>query len=122
MFGQAAREMYKLLRLQGAPDMNNFFVGVGDLYVTVYGGRTRLVGILLGRGLDIDQAREELKGVTLESLVVAVRVARAVRIRAERGEFSLNEFPLLMHVDEILTQHRPVDIPWEDFTFVADGN
>ena len=118
VFGQAAKEMYKLLRLQGAPDMNNFFVGVGDLYVTVYGGRTRLVGILLGRGLDIDEARAELKGVTLESLVVAVRVARAVRIRAEKGELDLNDFPLLMHVDDILTKHAPVDIPWEEFTFV----
>ncbi|MBR6569964.1 MAG: glycerol-3-phosphate dehydrogenase [Clostridia bacterium] len=118
VFGQAAREMYLLLRSQGAPEMNNFFVGVGDLYVTVYGGRTRLVGILLGRGLDIDEAKAELKGVTLESLVVAVRVARAVRIRAEKGELNLKDFPLLMHVDDILTNHLPVDIPWEDFTFV----
>ena len=110
--------MYHLLRLQGAPDMNNFFVGVGDLYVTVYGGRTRLVGILLGRGLDIDEAKAELKGVTLESLVVAVRVARAVRIRAGKGELDLKDFPLLMHVDDILTNHLPVDIPWEAFTFV----
>lgn len=121
VFGQAAREMYQLLRLQGAPDMNNFFVGVGDLYVTVYGGRTRLVGILLGRGLDIDEARAELKGVTLESLVVAVRVARAVRIRAEKGELNLADFPLLMHVDDILTRHAPVDIPWESFTYVQPG-
>ena len=118
VFGQAAKEMFKLLHLQGAPDMNNFFGGVGDLYVTVYGGRTRLVGVLRGRGLDIDEARAELKGVTLESLVVAVRVARAVRIRAEKGELDLKDFPLLMHVDDILTRHMPVDIPWEDFTFV----
>ena len=122
VFGQAAREMHKLLQLQGAPDLNNFFVGVGDLYVTVYGGRTRLVGILLGRGLTIDEAKAELKGVTLESLVVAVRVARAVRIRAYRGECSLSDYPLLMHVDDILTQKKPVNIPWEDFTFAANGN
>ena len=118
VFGQAAREMYQLLRLQGAPDMNNFFVGVGDLYVTVYGGRTRLVGILLGRGLDIDEAKAELKGVTLESLVVAVRVAEAMKVRAARGEVDLKQFPLLMHVDEILTEKKPVNIPWEAFTFV----
>ena len=49
VFGQAAKEMYELLKLQGVENMNNFWVGVGDLYVTVYGGRTRLVGILLGR-------------------------------------------------------------------------
>ena len=118
VFGQAAKEMYALLQSQEAADMSNLWVGVGDLYVTVYGGRTRLVGILLGRGLDIDAAKAELNGVTLESLVVAVRVARAVRIRAAQGKLNLADFPLLMHVDDILTNHAPVNIPWEQFTFV----
>ena len=118
VFGQAAKEMYTLLRMQGAENLNNFWVGVGDLYVTVYGGRTRLVGILLGRGLDIDEAKAELNGVTLESLVVAVRVARAMKVRAERGEVDLKTLPLLMHVDAILSDHAPVNIPWDDFTFV----
>lgn len=120
VFGQAAKEMHYLLKLQGAENMNNFWVGVGDLYVTVYGGRTRLVGILLGRGLNINEAKEELKGVTLESLVVAVRVVRAMRIRAEQGKVDLNALPLLMHVDDILTQKAEVNIPWEEFTFVQE--
>ncbi len=120
VFGQAAKEMYSLLKLQGANNMNNFWVGVGDLYVTVYGGRTRLVGILLGRGLNIDEAKAELNGVTLESLVVAVRVARAMRIRAQKGEVDLNDFPLLMHVDEILSDKAEVNIPWEKFTYVQE--
>ena len=109
--------MKKLLDLQGAGTLENLCVGAGDLYVTVYGGRTRLVGILLGRGLNIDQAREELKGVTLESLVVAVRVARAVKALCAAGKLDAAEFPLLMHIDEILTDKKPVDIPWEKFAF-----
>ncbi len=117
VFYQAVREMGKLLKLQGAGEPENLAVGAGDLYVTVYGGRTRLVGVLLGRGLDIDEAKKELNGVTLESLVVAERVARAVRIKAQRGEADLNDYPLLMHVDDIVTGHAPVDIPWERFTF-----
>ena len=117
VFGQAVREMQKLLTLQGAGTLDNLVLGAGDLYVTVYGGRTRLVGILLGRGLTIDEAKKELKGVTLESLVVSERVARAVRAKAARGEADLAEFPLLMHIDEIVTQGKPVDIPWEKFTF-----
>ena len=92
-------------------------LGAGDLYVTVYGGRTRLVGILLGRGLNIDEARAELAGVTLESLVVAGRVAKAIRVKAEKGMVNLQDFPLLMHIDEIITQKKPVNIPWESFTF-----
>ena len=117
VFGQGVREMYKLLGYQGAATLDNITVGAGDLYVTVYGGRTRLVGILLGRGLTIDEAKAELNGVTLESLVVAERVARAIRAAAAAGKVDLAEFPLLMHVDEIITEKKPVDIPWEKFTY-----
>jgi len=118
VFGQAVREMAKLLRLQGAETIDNMVIGYGDLYVTVYGGRTRLVGVLLGRGLTIQEAKAELNGVTLESLVVAERVAAAIREKAARGLADLNDFPLLMHIDEIITQGKEVDIPWDKFTFV----
>ncbi len=117
IFGQSLKEMSRLLDYQGAGTLENLAVGIGDLYVTVYGGRTRLVGILLGRGLDIDEAMAELSGVTLESLVVAVRVARAVVKASERGALSLSDFPLLMHIDEILSEKKAVNIPWESFTF-----
>ena len=117
VFGQAVKEMYRLLAYQGAATLENMSVGYGDLYVTVYGGRTRLVGILLGRGLNIDEAKAELNGVTLESLVVAERVARAVRVAAKNGKLKLSDFPLLMHVDEIIVGKKPVNMPWEDFTF-----
>ena len=117
VFYQSLREMAALLKMQGAGTLENLAVGIGDLYVTVYGGRTRLIGILLGRGLDIDAARAELSGVTLESLVVAERVARAVRIRAEKGELDLKDFPLLLHIDDILTKKCPVEIPWDAFRF-----
>ena len=72
---------------------------------------------LAARALESDEAREELKGVTLESLVVAVRVARAVKKLCAAGKLDAKEFPLLMHIDEILTEKKPVDIPWESFTF-----
>lgn len=120
VFGQSVREMAKLLELQGAGTLDNLCVGAGDLYVTVYGGRTRLVGILLGQGMNIDEAKAELNGVTLESLVVAVRVARAVKRLSEKGILNTEDFPLLMHVDDILTNKAEVNIPWEKFTFVNE--
>lgn len=114
-FGQGVREMRKLIAMLGGDD-DNIVVGAGDLYVTVYGGRTRQIGILLGRGLSFEEATEQLKGVTLESIVVATRVARAVKVRAAKGELDLNDFPLLMHVDSIINGGQPVNIPWETFT------
>jgi glycerol-3-phosphate dehydrogenase (NAD(P)+) len=76
-----------------------------------------LIGILLGRGLSLAEAKAELNGVTLESLVVAERVARAVRISAEKGILDLKDFPLLMHIDEIITKGSEVSLPWEEFTW-----
>ena len=117
VFGQGMKEMRRLLAFQGCDDLDVFCVGVGDLYVTVYGGRTRLVGILLGRGLTIDEAKAELKGVTLESLVVAERVARAVKYNIRKGTLRSEDFPLLLHIDKILTENQPAELPWEAFTF-----
>lgn len=117
VFGHATKEMYKLLDFQNALTLENLCVGVGDLYVTVYGGRTRLVGILLGEGLNIDEAKEQLNGVTLESLVVAERVARAIKININKGILDEKDFPLLLHIDEIISDKKEVNIPWEEFTF-----
>lgn len=114
VFLQAAREMDRLIAFLGGKK-ESFFVGIGDLYVTVYGGRTRKAGILLGQGFTIDETLEKLQGVTLESLVVARRVAKALKIRAGRRELDLSDFPLLMHVDSIVSDRQPVNIPWEDF-------
>ena len=116
IFGQAVREMSRLLDIQGALTLDNQVIGFGDLYVTVYGGRTRLVGILLGRGLTITDAKEALQGVTLESLVVAERVANAIKTKAKRGLVDLGDFPLLMHIDDVLSGGA-VNLPWEAFTF-----
>ena len=121
VFGQATKEMYKLLQFQNALTRDNLCVGVGDLYVTVYGGRTRLVGILLGKGLNIDEAKTELNGVTLESLVVAERVARAVKTNIKKGILKKEDFPLLLHIDEILSEKKEVNIPWNEFTFIKDA-
>lgn len=111
--------MIKLLDLiGGGPE--NIIHGGGDLYVTVFGGRTRKIGTLLGRGLSFDQAMEELAGVTLESIVIATRTARAVRKLAERGIVSIDDFPLLMHVDDIINNGAEVNIPWEKFTTIVE--
>jgi len=115
-FYQATKEMTKLLRLQGA-DEDSTVIGIGDLYVTVYGGRTRKIGILLGEGKTYQEAMDILAGVTLESLVVARRVAKAIYRKAELGMVDLREFPLMTHVNDVLDNGKDAQLPWESFTF-----
>lgn len=117
LFTQSVREMTKILALLGGkPD--NIRYGIGDLYVTIFGGRTRLLGTLLGRGLSFEAAMRELPGVTLESVVIADRITEAIRQMATKGQTRLTDFPLLMHIDDIINGDGKACIPWEAFTCV----
>ncbi|MGL4606655.1 MAG: glycerol-3-phosphate dehydrogenase [Eubacteriaceae bacterium] len=114
LFGQAVKEMKHLLELvEGGEE--NIIYGAGDLYVTIFGGRTRKIGTLLGRGLSFNDAMAELQGVTLESIVIATRTAQSVRRLDTLGKTSTKDFPLLMHVDTIINHGAKVDIPWKSF-------
>ena len=116
LFGQSVKEMRRrILKAVGAHEDNIIF-GAGDLYVTIYGGRTRMIGTLLGRGMRFEEALAELHGVTLESLVIATRAANAIRHRIERGELRAESFPLLLHCDDVINHDKPAgDIPWDAF-------
>ena len=115
-FYQAVKEMRLLLEMQGA-SRNCENIGIGDLYVTVYGGRTRKVGILLGEGKTYQEAMDILAGVTLESLVVARRVYHAMVRKAELGKADLAQFPMLCHAAAVLDKGKDAELPWELFTF-----
>lgn len=115
-FYQAVKEMRLLLEMQGA-SRNCENIGIGDLYVTVYGGRTRKIGILLGEGKTYEEALEILSGVTLESLVVSRRVYAAMARKAELGQADLSKFPMLCHAAAVLDDGKDAELPWEDFTF-----
>lgn len=58
---------------------------------------------------------EELKGQTLEAVVIATRTAEAVKALAKRGIVNLEDYPLLMHVDGLLNHGEKLNIPWKKF-------
>ena len=116
VFCQASKEMIKVLRMQKA-DFDSSLIGIGDLYVTVTGARTRQIGLLLGEGKTYEEAQEILGGITLESIVIVRRLARALAVKSERGLIDKDEFPLLYHVMDVLDSGVMKDLPWEKFTF-----
>lgn len=115
LFAQSIREMRCFLKLVGGHE-DNIAWAAGDLYVTVFGGRTRKIGILLGRGLTFDQAMTELSGVTLESVVIIKRIAHGLRSRIRSGTVDALDFPLILHIDDVISRGDEVDIPWDKFT------
>lgn len=116
-FSQAVKETHKLMEIQGGT-FDSECIGLGDLYVTIFSGRTRRCGVLMGQGLDYDQVTEALEGITLESLVITRVMGQAIRRKAELGLVDLKEFPLLMHIVEILDKGKAdADMPWEAFVY-----
>jgi len=110
LFAQSTKEMYKLIEMLGG-EKEQILFGAGDLYVTVFGGRTRMIGTLLGRGMTFKEAREELSGVTLESIAITQVVIEAL---VNKG-VDLKQFPLLNHIYDMITKGITVDVPWSQF-------
>ena len=116
IFGQSITEMRRLLAILGGSEENVAWLpGPGDLFVTVFGGRTVRLGKLLGQGVSFEDAKQQMAGVTLESVEIITRVARSLPKLAKRGLLNLYDFPLLLHLDEIVNQGMSVNIPWEKF-------
>ena len=119
LFEQGVREAGRIISYMGGKQETAMFFA-GDLYVTIFGGRTRLLGTLLGEGKTFAEAKEMLSGITLESVAIATRVAEAVRQMEKMGRLQCADFPLLMHVDDLISHGAKLDIPWEQFeTFIA---
>lgn len=114
LFGQSVREMGRMLALVGG-GAENIVYAAGDLYVTVYGGRTRMLGTLLGRGLSFSQALEQLSGITLESVSIATRTVQAMKTLLATGKILDSDFPLLFYIGRLLDNETGIDIPWQAF-------
>jgi glycerol-3-phosphate dehydrogenase (NAD(P)+) len=116
LFGQSVIEMRRLLALLGGSEENAVWLpGPGDLFVTVFGGRTVRLGKLLGQGVSFEDAKHQMAGVTLESVEIIKRVTRSMPKLAKRGLLNMDDFPLLLHLDEIINHGKPVNIPWDKF-------
>lgn len=114
LFGQSIKETGRILELLAA-DSSNIYLAAGDLYVTIFGGRTRMIGSLLGQGQSFTKAMASLAGVTLESVVIAQRTAVFIREQIKQKKAKAIDFPLLLHIDDIISRGRPVKLPWQDF-------
>lgn len=116
LFAQGCLEMRRMLKILGGGEEHvSGLPGAGDLFVTIFGGRTRQLGLLLGQGHSFAEARGALAGVTLESVEITNRVARSLPLLEARGLLRSADFPLLQHLDAILNHGAKVDLPWERF-------
>ena len=116
LFAQSCLEMRRFLAFMGGGfDNIAWLPGAGDLYVTVFGGRTVRMGRLLGMDLSYPEAREIMAGETLESVEIITRIGRALPKLEARGLIRAEAFPLIQHLYRIIHEGEKVKIPWETF-------
>jgi len=101
---QAIMEMAKVIVPQGGKlETIMGLAGVGDLYVTVQGGRNGLLGKLLGRGMTVKQAMEEMKGQTIEGYAAAKGIYRLAKGLEENSKLDIGKgLPLFTQLYAVL--------------------
>ncbi len=116
VFAQSCLEMRLLIEKLGGDGRHvSWLPGAGDLYVTVFGGRTRRLGMLIGQGHSVDEALRIMEGVTLESVEIVTRVASALHILEKRGVVEAGQFPLMHFLDALLNRGAETRFPWDAF-------
>ena len=95
-FNQAVREIADLCGwMRGKRETAFDLAGLGDLQVTVGGGRNSRLGVELGRGLTVSQALSgELRGETVEGVDTGRNLAPGLHAAFAAGDLDRARFPL----------------------------
>ncbi len=114
LFAQAMLEMADLnAALGGRPETVHGLAGVGDLYVTVQGGRNSRLGRHLGAGLRYSEVMAgPMAGETVEGALLAQEVGPTLLSMMADGALSAARLPLARAIVEAIAADRPLDIPW----------
>jgi glycerol-3-phosphate dehydrogenase (NAD(P)+) len=116
VFAQACTEMERMLRVVGSTRAFAYWLpGVGDLFVTVQGGRSVRLGRLLGLGHTYDEAREMMDEETLEAAFVVQQLGKALPKLMARGIVGPGDLPLMRALIDTVVHNHPVHLPLDTF-------
>jgi len=116
LFAQALAETAYLVQLMGGDVATVFSLpGAGDLYVTTQGGRNSRMGRLLGLGMPISEAIEEMPGETIEGVDGVVAMMPAISAMLANGKIDEDALPLFCTLHQIVTRNGKVDFDFNRF-------
>jgi glycerol-3-phosphate dehydrogenase (NAD(P)+) len=116
LFAQGCIEMQRMLELTGSTAAFAYGLpGAGDFYVTSQGGRSTLLGKLLGNGISYPQAVRMMDGETLEAALFVQQMARALPLMEARGELSARQMPFMQMLIDVIVNDRPVAFLLDQF-------
>ncbi len=117
LFSQSVLELGRLNAvLGGRPESVFGLAGVGDLYVTVQGGRNSRMGRLLGAGWAYSRAKaDRMAEDTVEGAELAISVGPTLDRMLADGRLAAGDLPLTRAILQAIRQDEPLVIPWHHF-------
>jgi len=92
----------------GKTDTVYGLAGLGDLYVSVSGGRNSKMGKYLGHGYLYKEAKEKfMKNITVEGAELALEIGPKLMTK-----FDKRKFPLLFSILECICENKKLQIDW----------
>jgi glycerol-3-phosphate dehydrogenase (NAD(P)+) len=117
LFNQSVLELGRLNSgLGGRPETVHGLAGVGDLYVTVQGGRNSRMGRLLGAGWTYATAKaERMAEDTVEGAELALAVGPTFDAMLGDGRLAADDLPLTRAIMRAIRDNEHLGVPWNDF-------
>ena len=118
-FTQAVREMAGLTAwFGGQTETTHGLAGLGDLNVTVGGGRNSRLGFLLGEGMTLEAALSgPLAGETVEGADTGLALAGPLERAFETGQLRPGDYPITRALVATLRDAKPLALDFESMAF-----
>jgi len=112
LFQQSINEMIIFTeKLKGKKETAVGLAGIGDLYVSVKGGRNSQMGEYLGQGMKFSDAKKmKMPKDTVEGADLAIEIEKKIK-----SDFSPKTLPLMFSVIETICHEKPLKFEWDDF-------
>ena len=112
LFQQSINEMIIFTeKLKGKKETVIGLAGVGDLYVSVIGGRNSRMGQYLGQGMKFNEAKKtKMPNETVEGAALAKEIGKKVK-----SDFDIKILPLMISTIETICDEKPLKIEWNNF-------
>jgi len=97
--------------LKGKKETVLGLAGIGDLYVSVDGGRNSMMGEYLGQGMTFKEAKKtKMPNDTIEGADLALEIGLKVK-----SDFDAKTLPLMTSMINTICDEIPLKIDWENF-------
>ena len=98
-------------KLKGKRETVIGLAGIGDLYVSVKGGRNSQMGEYLGQGMKFNEAKKtKMPNITVEGADLALEIGAKVK-----SDFDYKTLPLMISLIDTITEGKNLKIDWKNF-------